>query len=77
MRTEYRDAEGNAWLVVHLWQEPQECNMCGAVGHHRHAVPWYCGPVLEGGSEGGYKTVCEPCHDRWAKWSDSMQYQGA
>jgi len=63
--------------VTHVWEEPHECAMCGGLGFHAHAVPWYCGPVLEGESEGGYKIVCEPCHDKWAKWSDSLQYQGA
>jgi hypothetical protein len=78
MRTDYVDSEGNTVLVVHLWDgAPDECNMCGALGRHRHGVPWYCGPVMEGESEGGYKCVCRPCHDRWAAWNDSMQYHGA
>lgn len=77
MRIEYRDTEGNAWLKVHLWQDPDECNMCGALGYHTNAVPWYCGPVAEGESEGGYKCVCKPCHDRWAAWDDSLRYCGA
>lgn len=77
MRIECRDDDGNEWLIVRLWKEPNECGMCGALGDLRHAVPWCCGPVLEGDSDGGYETVCEPCHDRWAAWSDSMQYQGA
>lgn len=51
--------------------------MCGAVGFHEHAVPWYCGPVAEGESEGGYKTVCKGCHDKWAEWDDSLRYYGA
>ncbi len=77
MRTEYRDAEGNAVLVVHLWRDPDECNVCGALGIHSHAVPWYCGPVAEGESKGGYKVVCQACHDRWAAWDASLRYTGA
>lgn len=63
--------------VIHLNAEPIECAMCGCEGFHTHAVPWYCGPVLEGQSEGGYKSVCSSCHDRWDLWNDSMQYFGA
>ena len=56
--------------VINISEEPDECSMCGNMDFHRHAVPWYCGPVLEGESEGGYKTVCKSCHDRWAVWSE-------
>lgn len=64
-------------VVVHLWQEPEECNMCGTLGNHKHAVPWYCGPVPQGESEGGYKAVCERCHDKWSAWDSSLRYFGA
>jgi len=57
-------ATSNKVLVVHLWQEPDECAMCEAIGYHEWAVPWYCGPVAEGHSEGGYKTTCKPCPTR-------------
>ena len=78
MHTDCIDREGNSYLVVHLWGGgAYECNMCGVVGRHHNSVPWYCGPVMEGDSEGGYKGVCQPCHDRWAAWNDSMQYHGA
>lgn len=77
MRTEHYELNGCPVTVIHLWEEPTECNMCGAVGFHAHAVPWYCGPVAEGESEGGYKTVCKGCHDKWAKWDDSLRYYGA
>ena len=56
--------------VIELDAEPDECNMCGTVGFHRHAVPWYYAPVRAGCSEGGYKTVCSACHARWAAWND-------
>ena len=78
MRTEYRDAEGNAVLIVHLWDfDAVECAMCGESTRHHYAVPWYCGPVAEGASDGGYKCVCKPCHDRWAAWDSSLRYFGA
>ena len=59
--------------VYRLWDEPEECNMCDSVGFHTHAVPWYCGPVQEGKSEGGYKVVCKPCHDKWELWNTSLR----
>ena len=72
-REYYRDAEGRAWLTVHLWDfDSVECAMCRVVTRHRFAVPWYCGPVAEGDSEGGYKCVCELCHDRWAAWNEPI-----
>lgn len=77
LRTDYVDANDNKALVIHLWRDPDECNMCAALGFHSHAVPWYCGPVASGESEGGYKTVCEKCYDRWAAWDDSLRYYGA
>jgi hypothetical protein len=76
MKTEHYELNGCPVTVIHLQGEPHECSMCGAVGFHEHAVPWYCGPVMEGDSDGGYKTVCKKCHDRWASWNDSMQCQG-
>lgn len=47
------------------------------LGYHSHAVPWYCGPVAEGESEGGYKTVCARCYGRWEAWDASLRYCGA
>lgn len=76
-RTEYRDADGNAVLIVHLWAGPDQCNVCGAEGFHSHAVPWYCGPVAMGASDGGYKSVCRSCYERWAAWDASIRYTGA
>lgn len=64
-------------ITILMNEDPLDCAMCGKEGWWRSAVPWYCGPVMEGQSEGGYKTVCRRCHDRWAAWNDNMQYQGA
>lgn len=77
MRIDRVEPDGSKVLCIHLWREPEECNMCGALGYLAHAVPWYCGPVAEGESEGGYKSVCKVCHDRWAAWDDSLRYCGA
>ena len=77
MRIDQTDADGNSVLRIHLWRDPEECNMCGAEGYHSHAVPWYCGPVAEGDSEGGYKTVCPRCYGRWEAWDSSLRYSGA
>jgi len=64
--------------VRHLWPaDPVECGMCGRDTFDNYAVPWYCGPVLDGENEGGYRCCCKPCHDRWAVWNDAMQYHGA
>lgn len=48
MRVEHYELHGCPVTVIHLWAEPEECNMCGTLGFHAHAVPWYCGPVMEG-----------------------------
>lgn len=57
--------------VRHLWPgDPVDCCMCEKPTHSRMCVPYYCGPVLEEQSEGGYKTACEPCYARWEAWSD-------
>lgn len=77
MRVDHIDDRGNSFLRIHLWQEPDECNMCGALGYHHYAVPWYCGPVATGENEGGYKAVCERCYGRWEAWDNSLRYSGA
>ena len=59
-------------LIIDMWAAPIECGKCGIEDFHNYCVPWYCGPVLEGESEGGYRTVCKSCHDKWAKWSDKI-----
>ncbi len=71
-------APGADRTVIHLWPpEPEPCPMCGVLGRWTWAVAWYCGPVQDGASEGGYKAVCKWCHDRWAAWDDSLRYYGA
>ncbi|MGE0675056.1 MAG: hypothetical protein AB7O64_18590 [Methylibium sp.] len=77
MRIDHIDADGDSVLRIYLWRDPDECSMCGTLGYHSHAVPWYCGPVAYGESEGGYKTVCKRCHDRWEAWDASLRYCGA
>lgn len=57
--------------------DPIECAMCPNLGQWIFAVPYYCGVVREGCSEGGYKSVCKPCHDRWAAWNDSLAFYGS
>jgi hypothetical protein len=72
------ERSGGEILVVRLWEpEPIDCSMCDAQGDWLHCVPYYCGPVAEGCSEGGYRSVCPTCHDKWARWNDSLQYYGA
>lgn len=76
IRIDRQTPEG-AVLIVHLWRDPDECSMCSGLGFHTHAVPWYCGPVAEGDSEGGCKTVCRSCYHRWAAWDAGLRYGGA
>jgi hypothetical protein len=66
-------------IHVHIMTPPLQidCAMCEAVGDWLHCVPYYCGPVAEGCSEGGYRAVCPTCHNRWARWHDSLNYYGA
>jgi hypothetical protein len=45
-----------------------DCAMCATFGDWRHAVPWYCGPVAEGQSEGAYRAVCPTCYAAWEQW---------
>lgn len=77
MIVQHYEIKGCPVTVIHLWQEQEECNMCGALGYHHKCVPWYCGPVAEGDSEGGYKSVCNSCYTRWERWNDSLHYYGA
>jgi hypothetical protein len=49
------------------------CCMCDKEGDWDDAVPYYCGPVAEGKSEGGYRTACPTCFLRWKKWNDSLK----
>lgn len=77
MRIDTVDADGSSVLRVHLWRDPDECSMCGVLGFHVHCVPWYCGPVASGESEGGYKAVCARCYGRWEAWDAGLRYSGA
>ena len=59
--------------VRHLWpDDPCECCMCDKLTFSDKAVPYYCGPVREGQSEGGYKTACDDCYAKWERWNDSF-----
>lgn len=53
--------------------EPSDCCMCGRSTFDHFAVPYYCGPVRSGKSEGGYAPACRRCYDRWARWDDAME----
>lgn len=53
--------------------EPSDCCMCGRSTFDHFAVPYYCGPVRSGKSEGGYAPACQRCYDRWARWDDAME----
>lgn len=59
--------------IIHMWVEPNECAMCGAIGFHSCCVPWYYNPTVEPLNDGGYKSVCNTCHDRYSKWA-SLAY---
>ena len=63
--------DGEAVLRVrYLWpQEPSDCCMCGQPTHSTLAVPYYCGPVRDGQSEGGHAVACPDCHQRWSDWN--------
>lgn len=51
--------------IIELWPVVQDCGMCNTRGQFSHVVPYYCEPVPEGHSEGGYKFVCERCYLKW------------
>lgn len=72
MPTERYELNGCSVTVVNLWEKPNECYMCGSIGFHQHAVPWYYGPVSEGNSDGGYAPVCAACHDNWANMGSNV-----
>lgn len=60
--------------VRHLWpEEPCDCCICGRPTLDHFAVPYYCGAVRSGKSEGGYAPACQRCYDRWARWDDAME----
>lgn len=68
-----RDTGDVVVRVRHMFPpDPADCCMCGKPTFDHWAVPYYCGPVLEGESEGGYRAACEPCYKRWEKWNDKI-----
>jgi hypothetical protein len=59
--------------IVHLIHDTQvECCMCGRPTLSKLCVPYYCGPVREGCSAGGYDHACERCYARWERWNDGV-----
>ena len=62
-------------IVIDLNAQTVDCGMCGIEGFHDYCVPWYCGPVRDGESEGGYRTVCKSCHDKWAEWDNQKIHE--
>ncbi len=58
--------------MVTMQEHGYDCAMCGVYSTDRYAVPWYEEPVRSGASEGGYASVCKPCHDKWDAWDSSF-----
>jgi hypothetical protein len=52
-------------------EEPVTCCICERPTFSTLAVPYYCGAVREGCSEGGYSHACERCYARWERWNDA------
>jgi hypothetical protein len=68
------------FTVILLWpMPPADCCMCGkpCEGPKAWAVPYYCGPVPMGCSDGGYREACEPCYQKWEAWDDSLRFTGS
>lgn len=58
--------------VRRLWPEPPvQCCVCGRDTFSHLCVPYYCGPVRDGCSEGGHAPACERCYARWERWNDA------
>lgn len=58
--------------VVHLIHDMEvDCCICERPTVSKLCVPYYCGPVREGCSEGGYSHACERCYARWERWNDA------
>ena len=51
--------------VIQMQQFEFECAMCGVLSSSNKAVPFYCEPVREGESKGGYASVCDGCYEEW------------
>ena len=58
--------------IINMTPRDYQCAMCDEWTVDEYAIPWYCGPVRSGQSEGGYRSVCKPCHDKWEAWDDSF-----
>jgi hypothetical protein len=58
--------------IVHLIHDMEvECCVCDRPTFSKLCVPYYCGPVRQGCSEGGYSHACERCYARWERWNDA------
>lgn len=73
--TRYVDEAGETVVTVYNLTPPEPCDccICGRATLDRFAVPYYCGPVRSGKSEGGYAPACQRCYTRWAAWDDAME----
>jgi len=55
-------------LRINLWEYDEECSLCGKLGKHNKAIPYYEEPVATfEESQGGGKTVCDNCYSDWLK----------
>lgn len=53
-------------LKINLWEYDEECSLCGKLGKHNKAIPYYEEPVATfEESEGGGKAVCNECYQKW------------
>lgn len=77
MRTERFEINGCPINVHYVWEHPIECGMCGDIVYDpvTYDVPWYCGPVMEGCSDGGYRTVCKKCFNKWEAWNSTRTHK--
>lgn len=73
-RRDYDVIEGGHIVVSVRYlndEEPVDCCICERKTFSKLAVPYYCGAVREGCSEGGYAVACERCYPRWERWNDA------
>lgn len=54
-------------------REPIDCVQCGKPTLDTFGVPYYCGVVREGCSEGGYAIACLVCYQKWQRWNDLLE----
>lgn len=58
--------------VVHLIHDMEvDCCICGRPTFSKLCVPYYCGAVREGCSDGVYNHACERCYGLWERWNDA------